>query len=177
MAAMFAGITRMIGPTMLALTTGAMVGRLAQHALGGYVLPVPRPAGKPMLIALPNVDDFARQWSLDGDDVRLWVCLHEAVYGAVFGVDHVRGALRDLLLEHASAFESNPGRFEDLLGDFDPTAGPEALAKLQSELGSPDALLGAVRSPAQEALLPGLRPWWRPSPGMSTTPWTTSDRT
>ncbi|MYA84546.1 MAG: zinc-dependent metalloprotease, partial [Acidimicrobiaceae bacterium] len=71
MAAMLAGISKMIGPTMLALTTGAMVGRLAQHALGGYVLPVPRPAGKPMLIALPNVDEFSREWSLDADDVRL----------------------------------------------------------------------------------------------------------
>ena len=30
------------------------------------------------------------------------------------------------------------------------------MARLQSELGSPDALLGAVRSPAQEALLPQM---------------------
>ena len=157
MAAMLAGISKMIGPTMLALTTGAMVGRLAQHALGGYVLPVPRPAGKPMLIALPNVDEFSREWSLDADDVRLWVCVHEAVYCAVFGVDHVRDAVSDLLLRHAAAFETNPRRIEELLGDFDPGAmGPEAFARLQSELGSPDALLGAVRSPAQEALLPQM---------------------
>ena len=155
MAAMLAGLTRMIGPTMLALTTGAMVGRLAQHALGGYVLPVPRPAGRPMLIALPNVDDFARQWSLDTDDVRLWVCLHEAVYSAVFGVEHVHGAVGDLLMRHASSFDSNPRHLEDLLDDFDPVnAGPDALAALQEKLGSPDAILGAVRSPAQEALLP-----------------------
>ena len=157
MAAMLSGLTRMIGPTMLALTTGAMVGRLAQHALGGYVLPVPRPPGKPMLIALPNVDDFARQWSVDTDDVRLWVCLHEAVYSAVFGVDHVHDTVRDLLMRHASAFDSNPRHLEDLLDGFDPVgAGPEALAELQEKLGSPDAILGAVRSPAQEALLPQI---------------------
>ena len=157
MAAMLAGITRMIGPAMLSLTSGAMVGRLAQHALGGYVLPVPRPADKPMLVALPNVDEFGRQWSLDADDLRLWVCLHEAVHHAVFGVDHVRGALDDLLLRHASAFDSNPRRLEELLGDFDPIGGgPEALAELQTALGSPDAILGAVRSAAQEALLPQM---------------------
>ena len=155
MTAMLAGISRMIGPAMLSLTTGAMVGRLAQHALGGYVLPVPRPTGSPMLIALPNVDDFGRQWSLDVDDLRLWVCLHEAVYHAVFGVEHVRDAVNDLLLRHASSFETNPRRLEELLDGFDPlSGGPEALAALQQELGSPDALLGAVRSEAQEALLP-----------------------
>ena len=157
MAAMLAGITQMIGPTMLALTTGAMVGRLAQDALGGYVLPVPRPADRPMLIALPNVDKFARQWSLDTDDVRLWVCLHEAVYHAVFGVDHVRRALGDQLLRHASSFDSNPRRLEELLDSFDPvSAGPEAFAGLQAALGSPEAILGAVRSPTQEALLPQM---------------------
>ena len=157
MAAMMAGLTRMIGPTMLALTTGAMVGRLAQYALGGYVLPVPRPPGNPMLIALPNVDEFGKEWSLDPDDLRLWVCLHEAVYCAVFGVDHVRRAVSEGLVRHASAFESNPRRIEELLGDFDPvSAGPEAFAALQSQLGSPEALLGAVRSPTQEALLPQM---------------------
>ena len=157
MTAMLAGLTRMIGPAMLSMTTGAMVGRLAQHALGGYVLPVPRPPGKPMLIALPNLEDFGRQWSLDTDDLRLWVCLHEAVYHAVFGVDHVRDTINDLLLRHASSFETNPRRLEEMLDDFDPSAGgPEALAELQQTLGSPDALLGAVRSEAQEALLPQM---------------------
>ena len=155
--AMLAGLTRMIGPAMLSLTTGAMVGRLAQHALGGYVLPVPRPPGKPMLIALPNVEEFGRQWSLDADDLRLWVCLHEAVYHAVFGVDHVHEAVSGLLLRHASSFETNPRRLEEMLEDFDPIAGgPEALSELQQALGSPDAILGAVRSEAQEALLPQM---------------------
>lgn len=157
MTAMLAGLTRMIGPAMLSLTTGAMVGRLAQHALGGYVLPVPRPPGKPMLIALPNVEEFGRQWSLDANDLRMWVCLHEAVHHAVFGVDHVRGAVSDLLLRHASSFETNPRRLEEMLDDFDPVSGgPEALAELQRALGSPDAILGAVRSEAQEALLPQM---------------------
>jgi putative hydrolase len=157
MTAMLAGLSRMLGPAMLSLTTGAMVGRLAQHALGGYVLPVPRPPGKPMLVALPNVKEFGRQWSLDADDLRMWVCLHEAVYHAVFGVDHVREALSDLLMRHASSFEANPRRLEEMLDDFDPiSGGPEALARLQQELGSPDALLGAVRSDIQEALLPQM---------------------
>ncbi len=157
MTAMLAGLTRMIGPAMLSMTTGAMVGRLAQHALGGYVLPVPRPPGKPMLVALPNVEDFGRQWSLDADDLRLWVCLHEAVYHAVFAVDHVRDAVNDLLLRHASSFETNPRRLEEMLDDFDPiSGGPEALAELQQAIGSPDAILGAVRSEVQEALLPQM---------------------
>ena len=65
--------------------------------------------------------------------------------------------MSERLLRHASAFESNPRGIEELLGDFDPvSSGPEAFADLQSKLGSPEALLGAVRSPAQEALLPQM---------------------
>ena len=156
MEAMLEGITRMIGPMMLALGTGALVGRLAKQALGGYWLPIPRPAGSPLLIALPNVDDFSREWSLDADDLRLWVCLNETVHHAVFEVDHVRQRVNSLLLRHAAAFDSNPRRLEELLEDFDPEAGPEGWAALQSSLATPEALLGAVRSPVQEALLPEL---------------------
>ena len=157
MAAMLAGVSRMLGPMVLSLTVGAVVGRLARQALGGYALPIPRPAGSPLLVALPNVDEFGRQWSLDADDLRLWACLHEAVHHAVFGVEHVRRAVDDLLHRHAAAFDSSPGRLEELLGGFDPaSSGPEAMTELREALGSPDAILGVVRSPAQEALLPQL---------------------
>ncbi len=157
MAALLSGVTRFLGPMMLSLTIGAAVGRLAQKALGGYALPVPRPAGAALLVALPNVDDFKREWSLDADDLRLWVCLHEALNHAVFGVDHVRERISGLLQRHAEAFESSPRRIEELLGDFDPTeAGEQGWARLQEALGSPETILGAVRSEAQAALLPEL---------------------
>ena len=120
------------------------------------MLPIPRPAGSPLLIALPNVDEFGREWSLDIDDLRLWVCLNETVHHAVYAVDHVRERVDGLLLRHAAAFDSSPGRIDEILGDFDPEAGPEAWASLQSSLANPDALLGAVRSPAQEAMLPEI---------------------
>jgi len=156
MEALLANLGRMIGPVMLAVSSGMLVGKLAQHALGGYVLPVPRPAGSPLLIALPNVDRFASEWSLDRDDLRLWVCLHETVYQAVFGIEHVHNRVTKLLLAHASAFDSNPRGLEDVFADFDPAGGPESLASLESALGDQEALLGLLRSPAQEALLPEL---------------------
>jgi putative hydrolase len=156
MASMMAGIGKMMGPLMLGMTTGSMVGHLAQRALGGYELPVPRPAGRPLLVLIRNVDEFADSWSLDRSDLRLWICLHEAAYEAVFSVPHVRARLEDLLSRHASAFDSDPRALEEKLGGFDLGAGPESLAELQATLGDPDVILGAVRSPAQAALQPEL---------------------
>lgn len=156
MAAMMAGLGQMMGPMMLGMTTGSMVGHLARRALGGHDLPVPRPIGSPVMVLLRNVDEFGTEWSLDRDDLRLWVCLHEVAHHAVLGVPHVRDRLTDLLQRHASAFESDPAALEERLGGFDLSAGPEGLADLQATLGDPDALLGAVRSPAQEEIQPEL---------------------
>lgn len=156
MAQMMAGLGQMLGPMMLGITTGSMVGHLARNALGGYDLPVPRPPDSPLLVLVRNVDAFGEEWSLDRDDLRLWVCLHEVAHRAVLGVPHVHERLTDLLQRHAGSFESDPQALGDRLGGFDIGAGPDALAELQETLGNPDALLGAVRSSAQEALQPEL---------------------
>ncbi|MEM8706760.1 MAG: zinc-dependent metalloprotease [Actinomycetota bacterium] len=156
MAAMMASLSQMMGPMMLGMTTGSMVGHLARRALGGFDLPVPRPADAPILILLRNVDEFGADWSLDKDDLRLWVCLHEVAHQTVFNVSHVRDRLTDLLQRHAAAFETDPSRLTDQLGGFDPMAGPEALADIQSSLSDPELILGAVRSPQQDAIQPEL---------------------
>ena len=156
MAQMMAGLSQMMGPMMLGMTTGSMVGNLARSALGGYSLPVPRPPSAPLLVLLRNLDEFGAEWSLDRDDLRLWVCLHEVAHHAVLGVPHVRERLNDLLLRHAGGFEQDPVALGDRFGEFDLAGGPEALAELQEALSDPDAILGAVRSPAQDALQPEL---------------------
>ena len=156
MAAMMANLSQLMGPMMLGMTTGSMVGHLARRAHGGYDLPVPRPADAPLLVLLRNVDDFGAEWSLDKNDLRLWVCLNEVAHQTVMNVPHVRRRLTDLLHQHARAFETDPDRLADRFGDIDLAAGPEALADLQSKLGDPELILGAVRSPAQEAIQPDL---------------------
>ncbi len=156
MAAMLAGLNQALGPMMLAMNTGSMVGHLARRAMGGLDLPVPRPPEAPLLILLRNVDDFGREWSLDLPDLRLWVCLHEVALHTVLGVPHIRSRLTNLLQRHASAFESNPDALQEQLGGFDLSAGPDALADLQSMLGDPEVVLGAVRSTEQDAIQPDL---------------------
>lgn len=153
---MMAGLSQMLESLLLTMTTGSMVGELARIAFGGFHLPLPRPANAPLLMLLPNVDRFAQQWSLDPDDLRLWVCLNEATHRAVLGVPHVSERLSDLLQRHASAFERGPEALGDRLGNFDLSAGPEAFAELNETLSDPEVILGAVRSPAQAALEPEI---------------------
>jgi putative hydrolase len=152
MSQLFGGLAKAMAPMLLPLLSGSLVGQLATRALGQYDLPIPRPPSDELVVVSANVDAFADEWSLPGDDLRLWLCLSELATHAVLGVPQVRSALSGLLEEHASAFRVEGDALEAKMGDID-LSRPDAVQEL---FGDPLALLGAVQSPEQRALLPRL---------------------
>jgi putative hydrolase len=159
MAGMFSGMLEMFQPMVLAMTAGSMVGHLARRTFGQYDLPIPRPLSganaDELLLVVPNLDEFAAEWSLPAEDLRLWICVNEVAHHAVLGVPHVRARLDELLLQYVSSFRNDPTALEDRIGEID-LSDPGALANLQEVIGSPDVILGAITSPAQDALRPQL---------------------
>jgi putative hydrolase len=155
-AAMLGPMIQAMQPMMVAMTAGSMVGHMARRSFGQYDLPIPRTASDELLILVPNLDEFGSEWSLPADDLRLWICLHEIAHHTVLGVPHVRAGLEALLSEYTTKFRNDPRALEEHLGDLDITGGPESLASLQQALGEPGALLGAIQSDEQRALLPRL---------------------
>lgn len=150
-------IMTLLSPMILGMTTGSLVGHLATRSFGQFDLPLPRPTSDDIMVVAPNIAEFESDWSMNGDDLRLWVCLHQVVHHAVLGVPHVRERLQELLESYASAFESNPESLGSKLTelDIDPTGG-DPMARFQELLGDPEVMLGAVRSPQQEELLARL---------------------
>src|SRR5690606_683470 len=59
------------------------------------------------------------------------------------------------LAEFVSAFQPDTGVLEDRIGGLDPSD-PQGLMSVQSMFGDPEVILGAVRSPAQDHLLPQI---------------------
>lgn len=158
-AGMFNGILQVFQPMMLAMTAGSMVGHLGRRSFGQYDLPIPRPTSganaEDLLLIVPNLDAFAAEWSLPAEDLRLWICVHEIAHHAIFGVPHVRARLDDLLTRYVSSFTNDFSALEDHVGHIDPSD-PEALARLQQLVGSPDVILGAITSSEQMVLRPQL---------------------
>ena len=146
------GIFTMIGPMILGMQSGAMVGHLASRSLGQYDLPLPRPPSDQLMVVSPNIEAFGQEWSLPPDDLRLWICLSELTTHAVVNLPHVRSRLVALVEEYVSSFRVEPGALDESLGAIDPTD-PGAL---QRALSDPAALLGAIQSPQQRAMLPRL---------------------
>ena len=155
LAAMLGPMMQAMQPMMVAMTAGSMVGHLARRAFGQYDLPIPRRPSDELLIVVPNLDAFGAEWSLPADDLRLWICLHEIAHHAVLGVPHVRARIETLIGEYTTNFRNDPGAIEERLGQLD-LGSSDPMAGLQKALGEPGALLGAIQSDAQRALLPRL---------------------
>lgn len=136
-------------PVMQGLVFGWMFGRLARQWLGRYDLPLPAPPSDEVLLVHVNLDDFARAWGLPGDELALWVCLHELAHHAVLGRAHVRGRLQSLLLAYASGFQVEPTAFDAELEEIDPSDP----GSFRAVLGDPETMLAAVQTPVQRELL------------------------
>ena len=150
-----AGMMQMLGPMMLSMTGGAMVGHLARRSLGQYDLPIPRPPSDELLLCEPNLTSFAEEWSVPVGDLRLWVCLNEVTHHAVLNVPHVRARLEGLLFEYAGNFSASGEGLDERLGSID-FNDLESLSSVQEAMGDPEVLLGAIQSPAQREILPRL---------------------
>ena len=153
--AFLAPLMKMVGPMMLGMTAGSMVGHLARRCFGQYDLPIPRPVSDELFVLPSNLDAFGEEWSLPPDDLRLWICLQEIAVHSVLLVPHVRARLDDALLRYVSSFEPDAGALEEHLENLDITD-PSAISNIEVTFGDPQMLLGAMQSPAQRELLPGF---------------------
>jgi len=146
-------LPQVVGPLVLGVQAGTMVGHLASRAMGQYDMPMPAPVTD-QLMAVPEViDAFAKEWDLAADDVRMYVCLRDVVHHAVLSRPHVNKALLDHLLAYTGAFHVEAGFIEQRLGSFDPSD----LMSFQESLGDPEALLGEMQSDEQRRLLVPFR--------------------
>jgi putative hydrolase len=147
------GLLPMLAPVLLGLQAGAMVGYLAHHALGRYDLPLPTADQPTLCFVARHIDAFESAWSLTRADLRFYLAVHEVVHAATRSVPWVRERLVRLSSDYVGAYHLDPTVLETRLGEFDP-ANPQAFESLAAQ---PEELLGAMRTPAQDAIQERLR--------------------
>lgn len=160
-AAMFEQMFSAMRPMMVSTTTGSLVGNIAMKALGTYDLPLPRVGTSELLVVPSNLRALGTEWSLDLDELKMWIVLSEVAHHAVLSVPHVAKAMNDLTSRYAAAFRNDTSALNDALegvdmsgGDMSDLAGLQK--KLQDTFGDPAGLLSSMRSPEQTALLPDI---------------------
>jgi putative hydrolase len=144
----FGGLLTMLAPLLLGVQAGSMLGYLAQHALGRYDLPLPTDDEPNLVFVVPNLAAFEEAWSIERQDLRFAVALHEVIHASERSVPWVRQRLLRLAIEYVSAYEVQPAAFEQF-GSIDPSD-PSSLAGIAE---NPEALLGAMQSDRQREIL------------------------
>lgn len=155
MLAMLANVSRMIAPSMLGMSVGNLVGRLAVRTFGRYDLPLPREPRGALEIVVGNVDAFADEWTIPRDDMAVWVLSHEVVSLGTFSAGHLGVNLSRMVTDYATGFRSDPGSMSEGLSRLDVSTG-DPMKMLDSLLSDPTLLLGASRSDAQARVGPML---------------------
>jgi putative hydrolase len=153
MSRLFANLPQVLGPFLLGLQAGSMVGQLATRAMGQFDLPMPRPPSAAVLLVPSNIDGLARDWGLAVDDVRMWICLREAANLAVLGQSHVRSRLEELIGEYVGAFSPTTTAIEERLAGMDLSD----MGSLQAAFGDPASLVEELQNDEQRRLQVPLR--------------------
>ncbi len=133
-----------LGPALLGMQSGTLVGFMSHTVLGQFDAAVP-PLDEPgAYLVVPNVEGFADEHGLDARQVRLWATMHELVYAAVSAGDGVRAHFAAAVSRIFAEIDiDQEGLVERLSGLQDP-------AQLEGMLSEGDglgALFGIERDP------------------------------
>jgi putative hydrolase len=112
----FAGLAKMIAPTVAAMQAGTLLGQLATTALGSYDLVVPRAPTARVLLVSRAVAEFSESWSLPADHAATQIIARDLVSHTILGVPHIGERIKKLTIAHASAGQLDPSGLGDMGG-------------------------------------------------------------
>lgn len=154
MMAMMANLSQMMAPAMMGMAVGSMVGRMAGRTFGQYDLPIR--AAIALLVVPATIDQFAEEWSLPVDEMRLWVLAQEMIGHTLFSIPALRDQFTALVRQHVGAFRPDPSAVAEKLSSLELDDAGDPMQAMQRLLSDPALLLGAVQSPEQALHAPQL---------------------
>jgi putative hydrolase len=143
-------VLQMIGPLLMGVQAGTVLGALGQRVFGEYDLAVPRPGGT-LSFVVANIAQFEREWELPRMEFRAWVALHEVSHRFEFAGawtrDHFLELVRDLVANAEIDLSSLRERLEsmDLSDPGAMSHGFEGVGNLFGETTSTEQRLRVAR--------------------------------
>ncbi|MHB8262795.1 MAG: zinc-dependent metalloprotease [Acidimicrobiales bacterium] len=122
---------KVIGPAISAMQLGASIGYLAQQELGQYGLLIPRRNASKVMIVPDNITTFAEGWSLNKEEVWLWIALREMLAHKILSRPHVGGRLQSLLTQINAQITQASFKAMQHLGDMFSSGDMESIENLE----------------------------------------------
>lgn len=167
-----------LGPALLGIQAGTMVGFMSHRALGQFDTGIPAMDHDRPYVIVPNVDDFAIDHGVDHRQVRLWAALHEVAFHRIMAVEWIRGRFVNLveafyesveidasdLLGKLSGAMGDPSELQRMFGEDETgtagmikgTSDPERLAELQAFTAFIEGYADMVATDAGRDLIPAI---------------------
>jgi putative hydrolase len=137
-----------LGPALLGMQAGTMIGFMAHRALGQFDTGIPAMDHDRPYVIVPNLDDFAIDHGIDHRQIRLWGTLHEVAFHRIMAVEWVRGRFVELITAFYDDVEIDTS---DLLGKLTGMSDPMELQKMLGEGEDPAGLIHATSDPQRLA--------------------------
>ncbi len=140
-------ILKPLGPAILGMQMGSMVGFMSQRVLGQFDVGLPAADGASLYYVVPNIDQFAADHSLDPTQTRLWVALHEVTHQAEFSVPWLRAHFLSIVSAYLDGLDFDPGHIAARLEHLEDPGDLEAM------FSDPAQMAGLVAGPEQAQVL------------------------
>ncbi len=143
-----------LGPALLGMQAGTMVGFMAHRVLGQFDTGIPAiDQDKPYLI-VPNVEDFAIEAEVDHRQVRLWAALHEMLFQRLMEIEWLRGHFVSVV---EAFYETVEIDLSDMMGQIGALEDPDRIHELLGGEGaSAPALMKGTSDPERLAAIQAL---------------------
>jgi putative hydrolase len=136
-----------LGPFLLGIQMGFLVGFLSRTALAHYDLCMPRLETGTLSFAHPNIVEVERDLEADPRQFRQWLALHEVAHQLLLQAHPwVLAHMRGLIERYVDGAEVDSGEVMERLQGL---ADPEQLSRIMEH---PEELLPLLMTPAQERM-------------------------
>jgi coenzyme F420 biosynthesis associated uncharacterized protein len=158
------GVLGAVGPFLIGVQVGFLVGYLSRRVLGQYDLCLPRPGDETLYFVFPNIVQVERELEFDPQQFRMWLALHEVTHHLEFqGPRWTRPHFIGLIESFVDASEVDPQQLVEKLQGFGDPERWNYIASHPEEL-LPLMMTDAQRKVAEEiqsfmSVLEGFAEW------------------
>lgn len=141
-----------LGPALLGVQAGTMVGFMAHRALGQFDTGIPAMDHDRPYVIVPNLDDFAIDHGIDHRQIRLWGALHEVTFHRIMAVEWIRGRFVELV---EAFYETVEFDMSDLMGKLTALQDPEEMQRMFG--GSDEDAAGLLKATSDQSKLADIQ--------------------
>jgi len=141
-------ISKTVAPMMFGVQAGTMLGYLSHRAYGDDDVLLPTKLPSRVGLIASAVQKFCDDWSVPADEAILYFLILQTLRAHIRSQSWLTKKLDDLCTKYVAAYELNPYKLEELMGDMN-IENPESLTAINV---TPEQMFETLRTPTHDVL-------------------------